>query len=94
MPALFTPDDTVAADLLRHAAAEHDPLWRLPLWAPYREGLDSKVADISNVAEGPYGGAITAALFLNEFVAETRAVGAPRRDGVEHEGAPGSSRRR
>jgi hypothetical protein len=42
--------------------------WRLPLWAPYRHLLDSKVADINNVSEGGVAGAITAALFLQEFV--------------------------
>ena len=73
VPALYTPDDALAADLLRHAAAERDPLWRMPLWRPYREMLDSKVADINNIADGPYAGSITAALFLEEFVSETRA---------------------
>ena len=73
LPALFTPDDALAADLLRNAAATVDPLWRLPLWTPYRELLDSKVADINNISSGSLGGAITAALFLQEFVTETPA---------------------
>ena len=73
LPALFTPDDALAADLLRNAALECDPLWRLPLWAPYRESLDSKVADINNISDGAFGGAITAALFLQDFVTETTA---------------------
>jgi leucyl aminopeptidase len=73
LPALFTPDDALAADLLRNAAATADPLWRLPLWAPYRELLDSKTADINNISSGTLGGAITAALFLAEFVTETPA---------------------
>ena len=73
LPALFTPDDALAADLLRNAAATADPLWRLPLWAPYRELLDSKTADINNISSGALGGAITAALFLAEFVTETPA---------------------
>lgn len=42
-----------------------DPLWRLPLYAPYRKLLDSKVADLSSTGgEGAQGGAIIAALFL------------------------------
>jgi leucyl aminopeptidase len=45
-----------------------DPLWNLPLHSPYRDLLNSKVADISNISSGSYGGAITAALFLQEFV--------------------------
>ncbi|MCH7930532.1 MAG: leucyl aminopeptidase family protein [Proteobacteria bacterium] len=73
VPALFTPDDALAADLIRNAAAECDPVWRLPLWAPYRELLDSEVADINNVAESALAGAVVAALFLKEFVTETPA---------------------
>ncbi len=45
----------------------------MPLWRPYREMLDSKIADINNIADGPYAGSIIAALFLEEFVCETRA---------------------
>ncbi len=67
--ALFCNDDTVAASLLAAAAAEEDPVWRMPLWRPYRKMLDSKIADINNVSEGPHAGAITAALYLQEFVA-------------------------
>ena len=73
LPALFTPDDALAADLMRNAATTGDPLWRMPLWAPYRELLDSKIADINNISSGSLGGAITAALFLAEFVTETPA---------------------
>ena len=43
-------------------------MWRLPLWKGYREQIDSKVADLKNLGNGPYGGAITAALYLDEFV--------------------------
>jgi len=73
LPALFTPDDALAADLLRHAGAEQDPMWRLPLWDGYRGQLESPVADLCNVGDGPYAGAILAALFLKEFVTETPA---------------------
>ncbi len=66
--ALFCNDDTLAADLAEAGTAVSDPLWRLPLWKPYRRMLDSKVADINNVSEGGQGGAITAALYLQEFV--------------------------
>ncbi len=68
LPALFCNDDATAADLLRHGAAEADPMWRLPLWRPYRARLDSKTADINNISDGAFAGAITAALFLQEFV--------------------------
>jgi leucyl aminopeptidase len=68
LPALFCNDDALAADLLAAGAVERDPLWRLPLWAPYRELLKSPVADINNVSDGSFAGAITAALYLAEFV--------------------------
>ena len=69
MPALFCNDETLAAGLLAAAEREQDPFWRLPLHQPYREMLDSKIADIANASESSYAGAITAALFLKEFVA-------------------------
>jgi leucyl aminopeptidase len=68
LAALFCNDDSLAADLAEAGKAVYDPLWRLPLWKPYRRMLDSKVADINNVSEGGQGGAITAALYLQEFV--------------------------
>jgi leucyl aminopeptidase len=68
LPAAFTTDDALAAELARFAVAENDPLWRMPLWRPYEAMLDSKVADLNNVGSGGQGGAITAALFLRRFV--------------------------
>ncbi len=68
LPALFCNDDRLANALIAAGQAEDDPMWRLPLYKPYRRMIDSKVADLNNVSEGPQGGAITAALYLNEFV--------------------------
>jgi leucyl aminopeptidase len=68
LPALFANDDDLANDLLAAGVEQHDPMWRLPLHKGYRRLLDSKVADISSVSDGPHAGAITAALFLQEFV--------------------------
>jgi leucyl aminopeptidase len=68
VPPFFTDDDALAAELAGHAAAENDPLWRLPLWRPYEKMLESKVADLNNVGSGGQAGAITAALFLRRFV--------------------------
>ncbi|MDX2144787.1 MAG: leucyl aminopeptidase family protein [Rhodospirillaceae bacterium] len=70
LPALFTDDEALASDLMAASRATFDPLWRLPLWAPYRKMIDSKVADINNAGESPFAGAITAALFLKDFVGE------------------------
>lgn len=71
IPAFFTHDDRLAEALYRHSQQQHDPLWRLPLWKPYRAMLDTPNADISNDPDSAYGGAITAALYLNEFVSKT-----------------------
>jgi leucyl aminopeptidase len=55
---------------VKAAASDADEgLWQLPLETAYRRLLDSNVADMRNIG-GPYGGAITAALFLNEFVGD------------------------
>ncbi len=68
LPSLFCNDDALASELSGHAEAEADPLWRMPLWRPYRARLDSKVADLNNISDGPFAGSVTAALFLQEFV--------------------------
>ncbi len=68
LPAMFCNDDDWADTLLRSGQQQHDPLWRLPLWAGYDRWLDSSVADINNVSSKPHAGAITAALFLQRFV--------------------------
>jgi leucyl aminopeptidase len=70
LPALFCNDDTVAEAALRHGRRVDDPLWRLPLHKPYRRLIDSKIADINNAGDSPFAGAITAALFLADFVPE------------------------
>ena len=70
LPAFFTNDDTVSEGLCKAAMDVQDPVWRLPLHQPYKKLLQSKVADLNNVASSPYGGAITAALYLQHFVAE------------------------
>ena len=68
LPALFCNDDRIAGALLAAGVAEADPLWRLPLWPGYRGMIDGRIAGLTNSAEGGYAGAITAALFMQEFV--------------------------
>ncbi len=68
VPPFYTRDDAFAADLAAASVEVADPLWRLPLWAPYEEGLKSKIADLNNVTSGGFAGSITAALFLGRFV--------------------------
>ena len=65
---MFCNDDTSADELLANSDSQEDPVWRLPLHQPYKALLDSKVADIVNSASSGYGGAITAALYLEAFV--------------------------
>lgn len=66
--ALFTNNDALAEDLLQSAKAVNEPMWRLPLYSPYKKLVESKIADLANASSSGYGGAITAALFLNEFI--------------------------
>ncbi|HET7223382.1 MAG TPA: leucyl aminopeptidase family protein, partial [Rhodanobacteraceae bacterium] len=68
VPAVFTNRDDVVDALLDAARAQHDPVWRLPLWQPYRAMLVSSVADTCNTGASRHAGAITAALYLQHFV--------------------------
>lgn len=68
LPPFYARDDVLAADIARCAQSEHDPLWRLPLWAPYDSWLDSKVADLNNAPSNGFAGSIVCALFLQRFV--------------------------
>jgi leucyl aminopeptidase len=68
LPPFYTSDETLALDIARCAKTENDPLWRMPLWAPYDSWLDSKVANINNAPSGGFAGSITCALFLQRFV--------------------------
>jgi leucyl aminopeptidase len=68
LPAVFSNDDQVVNDVIKHGVKYGDPVWQLPLFTAYREYLKSSIADINNNSAEPYAGAITAALFLREFV--------------------------
>jgi leucyl aminopeptidase len=70
LPATFVNDEALAAELIDHGTAVADPLWRMPLWPHYEEMLSSDVADIGNISDAPFAGAVTAALFLQKFVPE------------------------
>ena len=68
----FTDDDVLAAALEGAAKAESDPVWRMPLWAPYGEALSSEVADLANdPAAWAQAGSVTAALFLQRFAPDS-----------------------
>ena len=64
---MWTPHDTLAASLSDASAAAGEKLWRMPLEDAYWEQMSSPIADMKNTGMGK-GGAITAALFLREFV--------------------------
>jgi leucyl aminopeptidase len=68
LPPFYTDDEALAGEVAHHAAAENDPLWRLPLWPRYDSMLDSKTADLNNVGVGGMAGSIVCALFLKRFV--------------------------
>ena len=61
-------------DLLKQiesaAAGEGELIWELPMFRHYDDQVKSKVADIKNIGDGRWGGAITAAKFLENFVDE------------------------
>ncbi len=70
MAGLWSPDDELAAGLLAAASSAGEKIWRMPLEEKYFEGLKAMHADMKNT--GPRaGGAITAALFLKQFVKDT-----------------------
>lgn len=67
----FSDDDVLAGRIEAAAASAGEAVWRLPLVDAYRKRLDSEVADLRNIATGSGAGAITAALFLNQFSGDT-----------------------
>jgi leucyl aminopeptidase len=73
LPPAYTEDEDLASALARLGPAVADPVWRMPLWPPYRRMLDSKIADLNNAPSGGFAGSITAALFLRRFVTAARA---------------------
>ena len=75
LPALYANDDALANDWLLAGQRSRDPLWRMPLWRPYLRYLTSGIADLANGSASTMAGSVTAALFLERFVADTQAWG-------------------
>ena len=69
VPVVFSNDYQLGRDIHDQSVLSEELVWQLPLHAPYFSQLKSNAADMVNSAGG-YGGAITAALYLNEFVAK------------------------
>ena len=68
LPPFYTHDEAFADELKVRAKDMADPLWHMPLWAPYQSMLDTPIADVNHAPGGGFAGSITAALFLERFV--------------------------
>jgi leucyl aminopeptidase len=94
---VFGTDAGLCDALVAAGATTGETLWPMPLPDTYRRALDSDVADLTHIADGVGGGAVTAALFLREFVGERRwahldIAGTGRSDvdaGISAKGATG-----
>lgn len=69
LPPFFTNRDHLHDPVSRHCSKELDPIWPMPLWQPYHAMLRSPIADMKN-SGGSFAGSVTAALFLERFVAD------------------------
>jgi leucyl aminopeptidase len=69
---VFTGDDGLADMLVSAGEKTHERCWRMPMPQDYKDMLKSHVADINNLSKSKWGGAVTAALFLSEFVEKSR----------------------
>ncbi len=67
---LFSNNDAFCRDLVAACGQTGERVWRLPLHDDFKEQLKSSVADLKNVG-GKWGGAVTAAKFLEQFVGST-----------------------
>ncbi len=66
--ALFTEDEVLEAKFRHIGLAVGDPVWPLPLWDEYLDDIKGTYGDLGNVGNTKWGGAITAAIFLKQFV--------------------------
>ena len=64
----FCDDNSFVSALESAAAAQSDPVWRMPFHAPYETMIEPGIADLDNAPKGGFAGSITAALFLRRFV--------------------------
>ena len=69
---VFTPDDALAEGIIMSGNKTHERCWRMPLPEDYKKLLKSDFADLNNMPNSRWGGAITAALFLSEFSGNSR----------------------
>jgi leucyl aminopeptidase len=69
----YTDSEPLASELMAMSVTAADPVWRMPLWAPYERKLASRIADTNNVTSDGFAGSVTAALFLKRFVEKAAA---------------------
>ena len=69
---VFSSDDELAQSIISSGEKTYERCWHMPLPDDYKEDLKSDFADIVNISNSRWGGSITAALFLSEFVGDTR----------------------
>lgn len=70
LPGFFSTNNKVAEGITKAGSKISDPVWRMPLYQPYTDLFKSTIADMTNCSAGPFGGAITAALYLEKFVSK------------------------
>ncbi|MBI2079790.1 hypothetical protein HYT84_03425 [Candidatus Micrarchaeota archaeon] len=72
---LFSNDDELAEKVEKAGTQTHERVWRMPIWKEYAEMIKGDFADIKNIgSESGEAGSITAAMFLKEFVGDTKWV--------------------
>jgi len=71
---MFGNDEKFLSKFEKIAKQEGDELWKLPLYQPYIKLMKSDIADLKNIGGDNYGGAITAALFLSNFVNKSKWI--------------------
>jgi len=69
---VFSSDIELAQSIVKSGEKTYERCWHMPLPDDYKEDLKSDFADLKNIAGSRWGGAITAALFLSEFVGDTK----------------------
>lgn len=90
---LFANDRKFAEQFKKVAHEAGDEHWELPLYSGYVKQMKSDIADLKNIGGGRYGGAITAAVFLQEFIEKSKWIhidiaGPAHRDGSPKGAAP------
>ncbi len=74
LPGFYSTDDEFAQGMMLSGEQTEDLVWRLPLHEPYEDYLKGSISDIVNCSPTPYGGSITAALYLKKFVEQSNWV--------------------